>query len=146
MLDHTRSHEVGYVIVHKIDRLARNRGDDAHLTDEIHAAGAKLVSTTEAINVSPSGRLLRGIMTSIAGFHSQNRATEVMKRIRQKASNGGTPGRAPLGYLNERRFDDDGQEIRTIVIDHDRGPHITWAPSPSTALSIPVATSRSSIR
>lgn len=60
MLDYIRSHEVDYVIVHKVDRLARNRGDDAHLTDEIHAAGAKLVSTTEAINASPSGRLLHG--------------------------------------------------------------------------------------
>lgn len=47
--------------------------------------------------------------------------------MRQKAANGGTPGRAPLGYLNERRFDDDGREIRTIIIDLDRGPHITWA-------------------
>jgi len=127
MLDYIRSHEVDYVIVHKVDRLARNRGDDAHLTDEIHAAGAKLVSTTEAINASPSGRLLHGIMASIAEFYSQNLATEVMKGMRQKASNGGTPGRAPLGYLNERRFDDDGREIRTIVIDPDRGPHITWA-------------------
>ncbi|WGT46748.1 recombinase family protein [Tessaracoccus lacteus] len=68
-----------------------------------------------------------GIMASIAEFYSQNLATEVMKGMRQKASNGGTPGRAPLGYLNERRFDDDGREIRTIVIDPDRGPHITWA-------------------
>lgn len=92
MLDYIRSHEVDYVIVHKVDRLARNRGDDTHLTDEIHAAGARLVSTTEAINASPSGRLLHGIMASIAEFYSQNLATEVMKGMRQKATAWMNPG------------------------------------------------------
>lgn len=97
---------VDYVIVHKTDRLAQNRGDDATLTEAILAAGARLISTTEAIGTSLSGRLLDGIMASIAEFYSQNLATEVMKGMGQKAAQGGTPGRAPLGYLNQRRVED----------------------------------------
>lgn len=115
-----------FVIVHKIDRLARNRADDAAITRTIQNTGAYLVSTTEAISTTPSGRLLHGIMASIAEFYSQNLATEVMKGMRQKAIHGGTPGRAPLGYLNERRFDD-GREVRAITIDPERAEHVVWA-------------------
>ncbi|MFT4084073.1 MAG: recombinase family protein [Nocardioides sp.] len=126
MLDYIVSRPVDFVIVHKIDRLARNRADDAALTNQILATGAHLV-LTEVISSSPSERLLHGIMASIAEFYSQNLATEVMEGIRPKAIQGGTPGRAPLGYLNQQFRDQDGREVRTIVIDPERGPHIAWA-------------------
>lgn len=126
MLEYIQERPVDFVIVHKIDRLARNRADDAAITKTIQGTGAYLVSTTEAISTTPSGRLLHGIMASIAEFYSQNLATEVMKGMRQKAIQGGTPGRAPLGYLNERRFDD-GREVRTIKVDPERAEHVIWA-------------------
>ena len=44
----------------------------------------------------------------------------------QKAQLGGTPGRAPIGYLNIRRRID-GREVRTIAVDPDRAPLIQWA-------------------
>ena len=43
-----------------------------------------------------------------------------------KAKNGGTPGKAPLGYRNVREIVD-GIERRTVEIDLDRGPLIAWA-------------------
>ncbi len=127
MLDYVQTHVVDLVIVHKVDRLARNRADDANLTNAIHASGARLVSSTEAIDVTPSGRLLHGIMASIAEFYSQNLATEVKKGMRQKVLQGGSVGRAPLGYLNTRTRDEHGAEHRIVTVDPDRGPHITWA-------------------
>ena len=127
MLDYVQTSPVDFVIVHKIDRLARNRADDVAVTNQIVATGAHLVSTSEAINSTPSGQLLHGIMASIAEFYSRNLATEVMKGMRQKAIQGGTPGRAPLGYLNQHLRDREGREVRTVVIDPDRGFHIAWA-------------------
>lgn len=127
MLDYVEASPVDFVIVHKIDRLARNRADDVTVTNQILATGAHLVSTSEAISNTPSGQLLHGIMASIAEFYSRNLATEVMKGMRQKAIQGGTPGRAPLGYLNQRLRDRDGREVRTVIVDPDRGPHIGWA-------------------
>ena len=126
MLEYIQERPVGFVIVHKIDRLARNRAADSAITKTVLGAGAYLVSTTEAISTTPSGMLLHGIMASIAEFYSQNLATEVKKGMRQKVIQGGTPGRAPLGYLNERRFED-GREVRTITIDPERAEHIIWA-------------------
>ncbi len=75
MLEYIRDRPVEFVIIHKIDRLARNRGDDVTVTNQIVATGAHLVSTSEAINSTPSGQLLQGIMATIAEFYSCNLAT-----------------------------------------------------------------------
>ncbi|GAB3598492.1 hypothetical protein GCM10027408_14660 [Microbacterium tumbae] len=127
MLTYLQEHPVDYVIVHKLDRLARSRADDVAITQAVHAAGARVVSSTEGIDTTPNGVLLHGIMASIAEFYSRNLAQEVMKGMRQKAIQGGTPGRAPIGYLNIRRQTEDGREYRAIQLDHERAPHIAWA-------------------
>ena len=117
---------IDYVIVHKVDRLARNRADDVAIVMAIREAGAQLVSTSENVDETPSGLLLHGIMSSIAEFYSKNLATEIIKGSTQKAKKGGTPYKAPLGYRNHREWVD-GREIRTIIIDAVRGPLITRA-------------------
>ena len=65
-------------------------------------------------------------MSSIAEFYSRNLATEVIKGSVQKAKNGGTPGRVPLGYLNVRHIEN-GCEVRTVEVDPERGPLMAWA-------------------
>lgn len=127
MLTYLQEHPVDYVIVHKLDRLARSRADDIAITQAVLAAGARLISSTEGIDTTPNGTLLHGIMASIAEFYSRNLAQEVMKGMRQKAIQGGTPGRAPIGYLNVRRPTEDGREYRAIQLDRERAPHIAWA-------------------
>ena len=98
MLHYLRKHAVQYVIVHKVDRLARSRADDVAITMEIENSGATLVSCSENIDETPSGLLLHGIMSSIAEFYSRNLANEVIKGLEQKVQKGGTVHRAPAGY------------------------------------------------
>lgn len=119
-------HHVTYVIVHKVDRLARDREVDVAITLAIRKAGAVLVSVTENIDETPSGKLVHGIMSSIAEFYSANLATEVVKGSTKKAEGGGTPGKAPIGYLNVRTIAND-REARVVEIDPDRGPLMAWA-------------------
>ena len=126
MLDYIATHQVTYCIVHKVDRLARNRLDDIDIHRHLIDAGVQLVSVTENIDETPSGMLLHGIMSSIAEFYSRNLAAEVTKGMTQKVAAGGTPSRAPIGYLNVRRKDDQGREYRTVEIDPDRAPLIRW--------------------
>ena len=123
MLGHLTETPTTYVIVHKIDRLARNRADDVEINLAIQNSGSTLVSCTESIDETPSGILLHGIMSSIAEFYSANLANEVKKGSLQKAKSGGTVSRAPTGYLNVRKMQD-GREIRTIEVDPVRGPLI----------------------
>jgi site-specific DNA recombinase len=118
--------DLDYVIVHKIDRLARSRADDVAIVTAIRAAGAQLVSVTENIDDTPTGSLLHGIMASVAEFYSMNLAAEAKKGLHEKARQGGTPGLAPIGYLNVRKRID-GREVRTIEIDSERAPHLQWA-------------------
>ena len=118
---------IDYVIVHKLDRLARNRADDVEINRAFEQAGVRLVSTSENIDQTPGGMLLHGIMSSIAEFYSRNLANEVIKGMGEKARNGGTLGKAPLGYVNVRARDENGREIRTIALDEERAPLIRLA-------------------
>ena len=127
MLTSLKTADVQYVIVHKVDRLARNRADDVAIHLAIQKAGAALVSATENIDETPSGMLVHGIMSSIAEFYSRNLANEVIKGLDQKARGGGTPGRAPVGYLNVRTSNADGREVRSIALDPERAPLVRLA-------------------
>lgn len=117
---------IEYVIVHKVDRLARNLHDDVMIGLAIKKGGAQLVSVTENIDETPSGQLLHGIMAAIAEFYSRNLAAEALKGATEKAKQGGTPFQAPIGYTNvfERI---NRREVRTVALDQTRAPLVRWA-------------------
>jgi site-specific DNA recombinase len=118
--------DVDYVIVHKVDRLARSRADDVQIVLALRQAGATLVSATENIDETPSGTLLHAIMAAVAEFYSGNLALEAKKGMLKKAEFGGTPGPSPVGYRNIRdRID--GKDIGIVVLDEPRAAHIRWA-------------------
>ena len=117
---------VDYVIVHKLDRLVRNRYDDTTLGKRFDELGVRLVSTSENIDQTPGGLLVHGIMASIAEFYSKNLSNEVKKGMAEKVRNGGCIGRAPLGYRNVITTKN-GQEARIVVVDEVRGPLVAWA-------------------
>src|SRR5205823_1912115 len=87
MLAYVADNAVKFAIVHKVDRLARNRVDDVEINVALTRAGVTLVSCSENIDETPSGMLLHGIMSSIAEFYSRNLANEVNKGLIQKAKN-----------------------------------------------------------
>ncbi len=118
--------DVDFVILHKIDRFARNRRDDANVLFELKVAGAQLVSVSENIDETPAGMLVHGILATIAEWESRKNGVEALKGMTQKAKVGGTPGRAPIGYLNIRdRID--GREVRTVAVDPERASLVQWA-------------------
>ncbi len=126
MLKYVGEHRISTVIVHKVDRLARNRVDDVEINLELTKAGAQLVSCSENIDETPSGMLLHGIMSSIAEFYSRNLATESRKGMLQKAKGGGTVNAAPFGYINARTRTPEGREVRMVELDADRAPWVPW--------------------
>lgn len=126
MLRELRAKKIDYVVVHKIDRLARNRADDVEINGAIARAGAKLISVSEPVDETPVGKLLYNVMAGVAQYHSDNLGVEVLKGMVTKAKRGGTPFQAPLGYLNHRVLKD-GVEVRTVIVDPDRAPLVRWA-------------------
>ena len=127
MIEYVKANQIAYCIVHKIDRLARNRADDVMIHLALKEAGVILVSATENIDETPSGMLVHGIMSTIAEFYSRNLANEVSKGMTQKAQTGGTNGKAPIGYLNVTKRDELGREMRVVEPDPDRAALVKWA-------------------
>jgi site-specific DNA recombinase len=87
------------VLVHKLDRFARDRFDAAFYRREIQKAGAKLVAVDQPFDDSPESVLFEGIIEAWAEYYSKNLSREVMKGMNENAFkakfNGGW---VPLGY------------------------------------------------
>ncbi len=119
MLTRIAEGDVGAVVVHKIDRLARNIEDHVAIRAVLRKHNCSLVSITENIEETASGRLVEGIHALMAEFYSSNLGTEIKKGMGQKAKFGGWPTRAPIGYLNSRERIA-GKEIAKVVLDPER--------------------------
>jgi len=126
MLKELPSLGVKYLIVHKVDRLARNRLDDATLYQKLVGMGVKLVSASENIDDTPAGQLMHGMLATFAEYYSNNLASEIMKGLTRKHEQGGTPFKPPIGYESKRELVG-SQDIRTVVVDPVRAPLIQLA-------------------
>ncbi len=118
--------DVDAVVVHKIDRLARNMEDHIAIRALFRKRGVALISVTENVEETASGRLVEGIHALMAEFYSANLANEIRKGMTQKAKQGGFPHAAPLGYLNVRETIA-GRQIARINPDPQRAPLISLA-------------------
>jgi len=118
--------DVDYVIVYNLSRLNRNRIDDVQVMVALKAYGVGLASAQENIDASPPGQLLHGILAAINEYRSSSDGADIRYKMGQKIKNGGSVGRAKLGYLNVRDTSE-GREIRTIAVDPERAPFIVQA-------------------
>lgn len=116
--------DIDAVVVHKIDRLARNLEDHVAIKAILTKAECSLVSVVENIEDTASGKLVEGIHAIVAEFYSANLAAEVKKGMLEKVKQGGWPHQAPLGYLNVR---EGTRNIATVVIDPETSPHVVEA-------------------
>ena len=117
---------IDFLVVHKLDRLARNLEDHAAVRAALRKAGVQLHSVTETLEDSASGKLVEGILASIAEFYSANLAQEIRKGMDQKAAEGGWPVRAPFGYRNVRR-DSVGRRGESVLEPDEQAALVKWA-------------------
>jgi len=87
------------VLVHKLDRFARNRYDSAFYKRELRRCSVRLESVVEHLDDSPESIILESVLEGMAEYYSRNLAREVMKGMKETALQGRhTGGRPPLGY------------------------------------------------
>ncbi len=120
LLERCKKDKIDVVLVHKIDRLARNLVDHATIKALLKQRGIRLVSVVEKFEDSVAGQLVENIMASIAEFYSANLGEEVKKGCIEKLRRGGYPGCPPFGYKSVR-----GENGRSkVVINKDKAEFV----------------------
>jgi site-specific DNA recombinase len=105
MVADARGGQFEAIVVHKFDRLARDRYDAvAYKTLWRSKLGIKVLSASEPSQDSDGalGMLVEGILEVVAHWYSLNLAAETRKGKRQKAEEGLWHGAAPTGYCTGR--------------------------------------------
>ena len=69
------------VLVHKLDRFARNRYDSAVYKRELKKNGVSVYSVLENLDDSPESIMMESVLEGMAEYYSQNLGREVMKGI-----------------------------------------------------------------
>jgi len=100
MINDIKTHrlQADVLLVHKLDRFARNRYDSAFYKRELRRAGVRVESVLEHLDDSPESVLMESIIEGMAEYYSKNLAREVMKGMKETALQGKhTGGLPPLG-------------------------------------------------
>ena len=118
--------DVDYVIVYNRARLHRNSIDAAITKKDLRAAGAVLISVMDYTEDTAVGDLVATVLDAVNEYQSRASGADISYKMAQKVIRGGSVGRAPIGYLNVRKKID-GREVRTVVIDPERGPLVRMA-------------------
>ena len=79
MLNDSRYGLFDLVIVHKLDRFARNRYDSAISRKILRDNGVELYSVIEKFDNTPESIILEGLMETLNEYYSANLSREVMK-------------------------------------------------------------------
>jgi site-specific DNA recombinase len=120
MMSRLRKGEAAGVIIHKIDRSARNLRDwvdIGQLTDD----GIEVHFTREALDLqSSSGRLSADVQAVVAANYIRNLREETIKGFYGRLRQGISPLPAPLGYIDAGRG-------KPKTIDPVRGPLVREA-------------------
>ena len=115
-----KSKQAAGIIIHKIDRGARNLRDWADMAD-LMDRGIEVHFAHESIDLhTRSGRLSADILAVVAADYIRNLREEVVKGINGRLKQGLFPFAAPVGYLNNG-----SGKVKTV--DPVRGPFVTLA-------------------
>lgn len=99
LIQHCKENKgIDIVLVHKIDRLARNLVDYATIKAILKQKGIRLVSVSEPFDDNPVGNLLENIIASISEWYSANLGEEIKKANFAKLKRGEWPHKPPFGY------------------------------------------------
>lgn len=114
MIADSSQHGFEIVLVHKLDRFARNRSDSIINRGKLRRNGVSLLSVTEPLDdTKPEAIILEAVLEAMAEYYSKNLAREVRKGLKENAlkcqHTGGLP---PLGYNVDKAS-------RQLVINHE---------------------------
>lgn len=127
MLERLRlGRDLDYVIVYKLSLFVRNCTDDAIVMADPKKRRVTLISGTEQFDATPVGQPIPGILAALNKYRSGEGGADIAYKMSQKATNGGTLGRAPIGYLNVTE-NINGRKINTVQVAPEHAPFVELA-------------------
>ena len=98
-----RAHRVQAVVCWRLDCLGRNLRHLVMLLDEWHSRGIAFITMTEGIDSStPAGRLVAGVLGSIAEFERARIQERVPAGLARVRAQGGRLGRKPCAVSDDQ--------------------------------------------
>lgn len=120
MMDDAREEKFEAVIVWKIDRFGRNRGDIALNKRVLKEHGIKLHYAAESVPDTPEGIILESVMEGLAEYYSADLSQKISRGVRESAKKGIVP-HASIPYGYKRKAD------KTLEVDYTIAPYIKKA-------------------
>lgn len=122
MIEFCRKHKGQYekCIIWKIDRFARNSDDHVMIRTVLKKSGTSLVSVTEPIDQSPTGKLMETMLSGFAQFDNEVRTFRTTEGMKKRLEQGGWPHNAPIGYVKSKT----AQGITSITPDEVMAPKV----------------------
>ena len=118
--------EVDYIVVYHFSRIFRNTIDAAITKKELAKYDIRIVSTLLDMGDSFESDLVETIVNAVDEYQVRRSGADIAFKMGSKARNGGTIGRARLGYVNVRDTSG-GRNIGTVVVDDERAPLVRIA-------------------
>ncbi len=118
LLEDIRRQRFNGILTWAPDRLSRNAGDLGSVVDLMDQGLLSEIRTYgQQFRNSPNEKFLLMILCSQAKLENDNKSINVKRGMRTRCEMGLWPGRAPTGYLSEKRIDRKCQ----VYVDPERG-------------------------
>lgn len=117
-----RKNRINCIIVYKIDRLTRNAEDYYQIKSFFKNLDVQILSATEAISETSSGKFLANIMASVAQLDNDMRSERVKAGMVNTVESGRFPHKVAFGYLNFTH--PDGK--KDIILDPERSELVKY--------------------
>ena len=106
MIDDAEAGSIDVIVVHKLDRLARNRRVAFDTFHRLSNAGVGFVSISENMDYSsPSGQLMLTMLVGLGQFYSDNLSIETRKGKAERKAQGKYNGLLPFGVAKDAHGD-----------------------------------------
>lgn len=87
------------ILIHKLDRFARDKYDSVYYKRKLKNLGIRLISVTEHLDGSPESVILESMLEGMAEYYSRNLSREAQKGLTQNAYKClHTGGKPPFGF------------------------------------------------
>ncbi len=118
--------DVDYVIIYMRSRIFRNYVEAAVVKQQLDKLGVKLVSAKENFGEGYMAEAMEAVTDVFNWVQVRMNGEDIKTKMLNKAQNGGTNGRAKLGYQNTT-VTIDGHKVNTIALDDERAPYVRMA-------------------